>query len=98
MGLFSSHDSRKFWSAGLAALLLAASWGAGAQENKPAPAAAPADGKDAAASKEPPALPAEAHVAQTIQLEGKALRYTVTIGALPVTDNGKKIGEVVCTA
>ena len=67
------------------------------QETKPTPPPpAPADAKPA--DKEPP-LPAEAHAAQTIQLEGKPLHYTVTVGALPVYDkDGKKSGEVVCTA
>jgi carboxypeptidase C (cathepsin A) len=67
-----------------------------AQEAKPTPPAATADTK--AADKEPP-LPADAHVAQSIQLEGKPLHYTVTVGTLPVYDkDGKKSGEVVCTA
>ncbi len=69
-----------------------------AQETKPTPPAADAKDKDKPSDKEAP-LPPEAHVAQTIQLDGKPLRYTVTVGALPVSDNtGKKIGEVVCTA
>ena len=33
-----------------------------------------------------------------MQLNGKALRYTVTVGTLPVENNGKKTGEVVVTA
>jgi carboxypeptidase C (cathepsin A) len=70
-----------------------------AQEAKPTPP--PADAKPADAKsvdKEPP-LPADAHTSQTIQLEGKPLHYTVTVGALPVYDkDGKKSGEVVCTA
>src|SRR3569833_1207112 len=46
-----------------------------------------------------PPLPAEAHVQQTIQLDGKALKYTVSVGALPVRDGeGKVAGEVVVTA
>jgi len=70
-----------------------------AQEAKPAPppAAADAKDKDKTADKEAP-LPADAHVAQSIQLAGKPLAYTVTVGALPVNENGKKIGEVVLTA
>jgi carboxypeptidase C (cathepsin A) len=74
-----------------------------AKEANPAPQPAPADAKDKdkdkdkAADKEAP-LPADAHVAQSIQLDGKPLHYTVTVGALPVNDHGKKIGEVVCTA
>ena len=46
-----------------------------------------------------PPLPADAHVPQTIQLDGKALKYTVTVGAFPVRDkDGKVAGEVVATA
>jgi len=71
-----------------------------AAEAKPAPAAAAADSADKSKSsdKEAP-LPADAHVAQTIQLEGKPLHYTVTVGTLPVYDQDlKKSGEVVYTA
>ncbi len=46
-----------------------------------------------------PPLPPEAHVQQTIELDGKTLHYTVTVGALPVRDSdGKVAGEVVVTA
>jgi carboxypeptidase C (cathepsin A) len=46
-----------------------------------------------------PPLPADARVQQSIQLEGKTLHYTVTVGALPVRDkDGKVAGEVVVTA
>lgn len=60
----------------------------------PAPAA---DAKDKTPEKEPP-LPPDAHVAQTIQLDGKPLNYTATVGTLPVYENGQKAGEVVFTA
>jgi len=84
----------------LAALLLAfGSSPASAQETKPAAPPATADAKDK--DKDKPAetaLPADVHVAQTIQLDGKPLHYTATVGTLPINDNGKKIGEVVYTA
>jgi carboxypeptidase C (cathepsin A) len=68
-----------------------------AQEAKPATPAAAADTK-AVVDKEAP-LPADAHAAQTIQLEGKPLNYTATVGKLPLYDkDGKKSGEVVVTA
>jgi carboxypeptidase C (cathepsin A) len=72
---------------------------AGAQETKPvpAPATGAAKDKDNAAEKAAP-LPADAHVAESIQLDGKPVRYTVTVGTLPVFDDAKKIGEVVFTA
>jgi len=85
----------------LTAVLILA-WGAsraGAQETKPVPppAAADAKDKDKAAEKEAP-LPGDAHVSESIQLDGKPLRYTVTVGTLPVFETGKKTGEVVFTA
>jgi carboxypeptidase C (cathepsin A) len=102
ISLYSIHN--RAGAGMLAVLLLALGSGlAGAQEAKPAAPAAPADvkdtakDKDKAAEKEAP-LPADAHVAQSIQLDGKTLRYTVMVGALPVNDKGKKIGEVVFTA
>ena len=46
-----------------------------------------------------PPLPPPAHVEQSMQLDGKTLHYTVTVGALPVRDpEGKLAGEVVTTA
>ncbi|HTB12713.1 MAG TPA: hypothetical protein VK752_14125 [Bryobacteraceae bacterium] len=59
----------------------------------PPPTPPPAD-----AAKEAPLPASEAHVDQSIQFEGRELRYTVTVGALGVFDNGKKIGEVVVTS
>ncbi len=46
-----------------------------------------------------PPLPAEAKVTQTTAVDGNTLKYTVSIGALPVRDSkGKTTGEVVYTA
>jgi carboxypeptidase C (cathepsin A) len=67
---------------------------------RPAAAPAPASG-DKPDAKGPAAnpLPADAHVEQSVQMEGKALKYTATVGTLPVKDNdGKAVGEVVFTA
>jgi carboxypeptidase C (cathepsin A) len=67
-----------------------------AQEAKPSAPAASAEAKSP--DKAPP-LPADAHTAQSIQLGGKTLHYTATVGTLPVYDNeGKKSGEVVYTS
>ncbi|MGA7234356.1 MAG: peptidase S10 [Bryobacteraceae bacterium] len=71
---------------------------AAAQEAKPATPPTAADAKDKATPDKEPPLPADAHVAQSIQLDGKPLHYTVTVGTLPVYDNSKKTGNVVCTA
>src|SRR6516225_9759900 len=57
-----------------------------------------AQGTTADRTSKPGALPADAHVDQTMQLNGKALPYTVTVGTLPVENNGIKTGEVVFTA
>jgi carboxypeptidase C (cathepsin A) len=107
MPYISRHSGSYSAGAGLlAALVLALGASlAGAQETKPVPPPVPADAKDKekdkdkdkAADKEAP-LPADAHVAQSIQLDGKPLHYTVTVGNLPLNDKGKKIGEVVFTA
>ena len=61
--------------------------------DKPATADKPAD-------KNPlPPLPPDAHVQQSMTLDGKTLHYTVTVGTLPVRDKeGKTAGEVVFTA
>jgi carboxypeptidase C (cathepsin A) len=46
-----------------------------------------------------PPLPAPAHVQQQITLDGKPLKYTVTVGTIPVRDHdGKEAGQVVTTA
>jgi carboxypeptidase C (cathepsin A) len=67
-----------------------------AQGDKPAEKPVPAAANDKLSL---PPLPAEAHAQQSIQLGGKALKYTVTVGALPVRDKeGKEAGQVVVTA
>ncbi len=74
---------------------------ASAQSDKTPPATAksatpdkPADDKAAL-----PPLPADAHTQQAIMLDGKTLKYTVTVGAIPVRDKeGKIAGQVVTTA
>jgi carboxypeptidase C (cathepsin A) len=93
-----------------AALSSAPVW---AQADKPDDSAKPADksgisdkdksGKtstDKATDKDKlPPLPPDAHASQSIELDGKALKYTATVGTLPVRDkDGKTAGEVVFTA
>jgi carboxypeptidase C (cathepsin A) len=66
-----------------------------AQEVKPEPKA------EAPAPKYPLAstLPADAHVTESIQLDGKPLKYTATVGTLPVKNaEDKAAGEVVFTS
>jgi len=66
-----------------------------AEKDKPA-----ADKSAAGAEKGAlPPLPADAHVEQSIQVNGKPLKYTVTVGTLPVRDNeGKVSGNLVFTS
>ena len=66
---------------------------------KPAPAEKSATDKASDDKTALPPLPADAHVQQTMQLDGKTLKYTATVGALHVRDkDGKIAGEVVVTA
>lgn len=61
------------------------------------PKAAAAD-KNAEKNALPP-LPPDAHVQQSMALDGKTIHYTVTVGTLPVRDaEGKTAGELVYTA
>ena len=67
-----------------------------AQADKPAADAdkSSAPAKPTAGKDELPPLPPEAHAQQTIDLAGKTLHYTVTVGALPVRDkDGKEVGR-----
>ena len=46
-----------------------------------------------------PPLPADVHVQQSAQIGGRTLKYTVTVGSLPVRDEkGNVVAEVVYTA
>ncbi|OOG61281.1 peptidase S10 [Rhodanobacter sp. B04] len=61
----------------------------------------PAATQDAASSNgfHLPPFPADAHVTQSTSVDGKTLKYTVTVGSLPVRDEkGDITGEVVFTA
>jgi carboxypeptidase C (cathepsin A) len=81
----------------MAALLLTGltTTAAAADTHKPADSAEAA-GKD---GFQLPPFPADAHVTQTTTVDGKTLKYTVTVGSLPVRDEkGNKTAEVVFTA
>ena len=89
---------RKSFTAGL---LLAATLATGlaapawAAEAKPPATAAAGDGD----GYHLPPLPADAHVAQSITVDGRTLKYTATVGSLPVRDEkGKLIAQVMFTA
>jgi carboxypeptidase C (cathepsin A) len=76
-----------------------------APEAKPAASDAKPAGADAKGGATPgmpvtePPLPPDAHVEQSIQMEGKTLHYSVTVGTLAVRDSkGALSGEVVYTA
>lgn len=70
------------------------------QSEKEKPAAAEKTDKPADRSGSPlPPLPADAHTQQSMELDGKTLHYTVSVGSLPVRDKeGKEAGRVVFTA
>lgn len=72
-----------------------------AQTDKPAPEKGATE-KSAVTKSEKdqmPPLPPAAHTEQSIQIGGKTLKYTVTVGALPVYDkDGKHVADVVTTA
>ena len=54
---------------------------------------------DTSSKTDLPKLPPDAHVKRSIQLRGKKMSYTATVGTLPVRDDqGKKIAQVVFTA
>ena len=82
----------------LAALTIAAlpapkSWAGDAPKEPASADAANSDGYHL------PPLPADAHVSQSVQWEGRTLKYNVTVGTLPVRDDkGNVTGEVVFTA
>jgi len=62
------------------------------QESKP-------EAKPDAKSPAPNDLPADKSVPQTMQMNGKTLKYTATVGTLPVKNaEGKPVGEVVFTS
>jgi carboxypeptidase C (cathepsin A) len=72
-------------------------WTALVMAQAPASPAAPKPPERSADSQPP--LPADAHVEQTIQLDGKALKYTATVGTIPVYGHdGKKSADVVFTS
>jgi len=71
---------------------------ASAQPDKPAPEKAAGSEKPGDKNALPP-LPPDAHTDQSIQFDGKPLKYTVTVGTLPVRDkDGKVSGDLVFTA
>lgn len=79
------------------AVLLSASTYAYAQTHADRPPDDKADGSVTKPMANP--LPADAHVAQTMQLDGKPLKYMATVGSLPVRNSeGKATGEVVFTS
>ena len=97
----SFHKIRN--AAAIAAICLTTSLSIHAQDkDKPAerPAAATPEKSDKVdKDKALPPLPPDAHVEQSIQLNGKTLRYTATVGTLPTRDkDGKEAGQVVFTA
>lgn len=81
-------------------LLMTPAFHAVGQKDKPTePAKSDTSDKKTPEKATLPPLPSPAHVEQTMQLDGKTLHYTVTVGALPVWDkDGKEAAEVVVTS
>ena len=76
-----------------------AAWTSVAVAQTPAVQSKPAEKSAERSADVRPPLPADAHVDQTIQLDGKPLKYTATVGTLPVFGNdGKKSADVVFTS
>jgi len=77
-------------------LTVAAAPGAGRQA---APSTAAAKAPEKSADALPP-LPPDASVEQTLQMAGRTLKYTATVGTIPLysADGSKKTGEVVYTS
>ncbi|MCJ2184709.1 peptidase S10 [Novosphingobium sp. 1949] len=91
--------------AAFAALLLASASGPALHAaDAPAKAGAKDTGQDAGKDKSAPddalaPLPADKSITQTATIGGKLVKYTATVGTIPVKDaKGKLIGEVVYTA
>jgi carboxypeptidase C (cathepsin A) len=86
----------------LSALLFLAPCSSGHAQADKKPSAKPAETKPEQKPEDKmhlPPLPADAHVEQTMQLDGKTLHYTVTVGTLPVRNtDGKEVGQVVFTS
>ncbi len=81
---------------GLMAALAVGSASVAWADDAPKPDAGDKKDKDQA---QPPPLPADASIKQTIKTPRGEIAYTATVGSLPVRDaKGKKIGEVVFTA
>ena len=60
---------------------------------------APASTSASAEKTDAPPLPPDAHATQSIQLAGRTLNYTATVGTIPVYGaDGKKTGDVVYTS
>ncbi len=100
MPLSSPLAARRFAALAFAGLLLLTpSTSLRAQDSSKPAASAKKPADKAADEMHLPPLPGDAHVEQSITLDGKPLHYTVTVGTLPVRNpNGKEVGQVVYTA
>jgi carboxypeptidase C (cathepsin A) len=98
MSILEKQSRRSSFIQVTACVLVAWTCQSFAQEQKPAEPTAQAKAAEHPADAMPP-LPADAHVDQTIQINGKPLKYTATVGTLPVySQDGKKAADVVYTA
>jgi carboxypeptidase C (cathepsin A) len=92
---------RKFCATLFSAFLLMVTCFAQAQANNKSDGSKPAEktSETSPEKMELPPLPADAHVEQSMELNGKTLHYIVSVGTLPVRDtDGHETGQVVYTA
>ena len=83
----------------ITAALLAATTLSAQQPRATRPAAPATPAADAEKAPMANPLPSDAHVEQQVQVEGKTLKYTATVGTLPTLNTeGKPTGEVVFTS
>jgi carboxypeptidase C (cathepsin A) len=100
LGTFIDQEKfvRKPLQAALLAALILIGFSPASLASDSTKTAAASDADDSAGFHLPP-FPADAHVSQSVTVDGHTLTYTVTVGSLPVRDEkGKKTGEVVFTA
>ncbi|WP_241654991.1 S10 family peptidase [Granulicella sibirica] len=91
----TSHVARLAATVSLAAVLSLSS-NTFAQQ---APPAKPDEAKQVTPPATPPPLPPDAHVQQTVQVDGKTLHYTATVGTIQIKGkDGKPAADVVFTA
>jgi carboxypeptidase C (cathepsin A) len=94
------QDGRTASRIGRVTACVVTAWACVAMAQAPATPVPPAATKPTGpAAESMPPLPADAHADQTMQFDGKPLKYTATVGTIPVYGrDGKKSADVVFTS